>query len=146
MKRGGSIFAATLAALIVVRVAAMFVAPVFEPNGYVKETVKTSNLGFIKTVITSWGSFHPEAGGKDSVTTIIPPGTDPSVKVIDACERKEAKIRRNAGGGYIVTWFGTNRGAYLSLGDLERSAIRVLTGLMNSAAKDDLYEALGKKK
>ena len=32
MKRGGSIFAAALAALIVVRVAAMLVAPVFEPS------------------------------------------------------------------------------------------------------------------
>ena len=39
----------------------------------------------------------------------------------------------NADGTKTVIYTGTDRGAYLPLGDIQRSAIRVLTGIMNSA-------------
>ena len=65
MKRGGSIFAATLAALIVVRVAAMLVAPVFEPSEarYAAISANMARTGdwFVPS-FTYKGVYQPFAG------------------------------------------------------------------------------------
>ena len=56
-----------------------------------------------------------------------------SPRVEEAVKQGFAKIQENADGTKTVVYTGTNRGAYLPLGDIQRSAIRVLTGIMNSA-------------
>ena len=65
MKRGGSIFAAALAALIVVRVAAMLVAPVFEPSEarYAAISANMARTGdwFVPS-FTYKGVYQPFAG------------------------------------------------------------------------------------
>ena len=56
--------------------------PSFETDGSVKEIVRSTHFGMVKTMITSWGSFRNEAGGKDTISTIVPADTQVSEKVL----------------------------------------------------------------
>ncbi len=112
--------------------------PKFTPDGSVVETVTTKYFGIVKTVLSDWGSFHPEAGGKDTVTTTVAAGTELNETVRKAVEAGAAAVRENADGSKTVTYRGTERGAYLARGTVQECAMRILKVIMNSAAMDDL--------
>lgn len=116
-------------------------APEFEPDGSVKEMVKSSHFGMVKSTVSKWGAFVAAAEGKDTVSTTVASGTKPGEKVQEYVEQGIADVAQNADGSRTVTYRGTDRGAYLALGDLQACAMRVLRGLMNSAAMDELMEA-----
>lgn len=117
-------------------------APAFEADGAVKETIKSAHFGMVKSYLSNWGSFVPEVDGKDTVSTTVAAGTTLNPKVEEAVKNGIATVKKNADGSQTVTYCGTNRGAYLALGDLQTCAIRVLNGLMNSAAMDELLVAM----
>lgn len=116
--------------------------PRFEPDGAVHEVVKSAHFGFVKSIIANWGSFIPQMDGKNHVSTNVAVGTSVSPKVEDAVKKGLATVVKNNDGSHTVTYFGTERGAYLALGDLQACAIRVMSGLMRSSAMDDLLAAM----
>jgi len=117
-------------------------APAFAPDGAVQETVKSTHFGMVKSYLSNWGCFIPGADGADTVSTTVPAGTEVSTKVEELVKQGIASVMQNADGSHTVTCSGTNRGAYLALGDLQACAIRVLTGLMHSAAMDEMLRAM----
>ncbi len=117
-------------------------APQFGEDGSVSEIVKSSHFGIVKSYLSQWGSFVPDANGTDTAETTVAAGKEVSEKVREAVKNGTATIRDNADGSKLVTWKGTNRGAYLSRGDMQACAIRVLKMLMDSSAMDDLNNML----
>ena len=117
-------------------------APRFEPGGSVQEIVNTSHFGFVKTKLANWGSFVPDAHGKDTVSVTVTPGTKIDEKVKAAVRDGVASLSENADGSVTVAWHGIERGAYLPLGDLQSCAIRILNSLKNSAAAHEMFAAV----
>lgn len=117
-------------------------APAFAPDGAVQETVKSAHFGMVKSYLSNWGSFVPSDDGADTVSTTVAPGTAVSAKVEELVKQGIASVTKNPDGSHMVTYRGTNRGAYLALGDLQACAIRILNGLMHSAAMDEMLRAM----
>ncbi len=117
-------------------------APAFDEHGALLETEKSSHFGIVKTTEKKWGNFVPDANGKDHYTVGVKKDIEVSERVVEAQKKGEATVKRNADGTKEVTWIGTDRGAYLSLADLQHCAARVLRGIMNCAAMDDLEAAM----
>ena len=119
--------------------------PEFLADGAVEEIVKSSHFGMVKSYLSKWGSFMPHADGKDKVVTTVAAGVELNKKVKEMVEAGIATVTENTDGSKTVSYHGTNRGAYLCLGDLQNCAIRILKGLMNSAAMDNLLKCCGGK-
>ena len=115
-------------------------APVFTGDGAVAETVHSSHMGVIRTTLSQWGSFFPQADGKDMVTATVAAGKKLNERVQKAVEEGIASVQKNADGTMTVTYRGTERGAYLARGTLQECAMRILNVLMQSAAMDDLLK------
>ncbi len=116
--------------------------PEFGPDGYVKESVKTSHFGMLKTVREKWGSFVPSADGKDQKNVTVAADTALSEKVGEAEKNGFAEIIIQADGSRIVSWKGTDRGAYLKRENLESCACHILQGLLQSASMRELTERM----
>lgn len=115
-------------------------APTFAEDGAVVETVKSTHMGMVKNTFAKWGSFVPEAGGKDTVQTTVQPGVTLNDRVLKAIADGIAEVSQSADGITTVRYHGTERGAYLAKGTLQACAMRILTVLMGSAAMDDLLK------
>lgn len=117
-------------------------APQFDADGAIHQTTVLAYGGFFKNTQEDWNSFLPHADGADRVSTTVAAGTDLSARVAEAVEKGIAQVRENADGSKTVTYLGTDRGAWLPLGDIQKCAIRVLTGLMKSVAMEDLLRSV----
>lgn len=116
--------------------------PAFGADGAVSETVKTSHMGMVKTVLNQWGCFVPEAGGPDSVTTTVEPGVLLGDAVLKGLADGTVKVTENREGRKTVTWHGVRRGAYLPRGAVQACAMRILRTLLDSAAMEELESRL----
>lgn len=112
--------------------------PEFSPGGAVAETVKSSHFGMVKSRLDRWGSFVPCAGGKDTVFATVASGTSLAPAVLQAEKEGVAAITENADGSRTVTWYGTERGAYLARGELQACAMRILRVILRSRAMKEL--------
>lgn len=106
----------------------------FDKDGAVHQDKIAMYGGVFNKMVDDWGSFSPESGGKDALKVTVVADVKISPRVEEAVKQGMAKVKENADGTKTVVYTGTSRGAYLLLGDIQRSAIRVLTGIMNSAA------------
>lgn len=113
-------------------------APIFTEDGAIVESVKSTHMGMVKNTFAKWGSFVPEAGGKDMVQTTVAPGKALNERVQKAVEAGIASVENHADGSKTVTYRGTDRGAYLARGTLQECAMRILNVLLHSSAMDDL--------
>ena len=86
-----------------------------------------------------WGSFLPDKNGKDTVVTYVQPDAKLNDKVVRMKEEGVCTIE-NVENGMKITYRGTDRGAYLSLGDLQQAVIHFLNEIKNSAAMKRLME------
>lgn len=116
--------------------------PVFTADGAVEEQVKNLYGGVIKTTLTQWGSFVPQAGGPDTVTTRVARNKKLHPRVEQAVKDGTAKVEKQPDGSKLVTYFGIDRGACLARGTLQACAARILEGLLHSAAMDDLLRRI----
>lgn len=117
--------------------------PVFEADGAVREETFEVYGGFFKENVAMWNAFEPSADGPDTVCAQVAPGATVSAKVKELEEKRIASVRENGDGSHTVVYRGTDRGAYLALGDLQRCAAHVLRGLMNSSAYEDMMKIKG---
>ncbi len=114
--------------------------PVFTPDGAVKEEVFEVYGGFKKEIIQNGNAFKPNAVGMDTVYTKVEAGIELSVKVTKLVADGVATVAEQADGSKIVTYRGTNKGSYLSLGDLQKCAANVLRSLMNSSTYEKIFK------
>ena len=113
-------------------------APVFDTDGAVHQTVVTAYGGFFKNTQEDWNSFVPDKDGADTVSTTVAAGQKLSPRVEEAVKVGIAQVTDQSDGSKLVTYRGIDRGAWLPLGDIQKCAIRVLTGIMNAAPMDDM--------
>ena len=113
-------------------------APVFDADGAVHQTVVTAYGGFFKNTQEDWNSFVPDKDGADTVSTTVAAGKKLSPRVEEAVKVGIAQVTDQSDGSKLVTYRGIDRGAWLPLGDIQKCAIRVLTGIMNAAPMDDM--------
>ena len=108
-------------------------APSFDDDGAVhQDKIKTYGGAFSRQV-DAWGSFVAEADGKEEIRVTVASGKEISERVKPLIESGAAVVETGSDGSKTVVYHGTNRGAYLPLGDLQRNAMRILTWLMNNA-------------
>lgn len=105
----------------------------FDKDGAVHQDRIAMYGGMFHQTIDAWNSFAPNADGKDKITVQVNAGVKLSPRVEEAVKNGIASVAENADGSKTVTYSGTNRGAYLPLGDIQRSAMRVLKLLMENA-------------
>lgn len=117
-------------------------APVFDPDGAVHQTTVTAYGGFFKNTQEDWNSFIPDKNGKDTVFTKVAASQKLSSRVEEAVKNGVAEVTVQRDGSKIVTYRGIDRGAWLPLGDIQKCAIRVLTGIMNAAPMDDMLQEM----
>lgn len=113
-------------------------APVFDEDGAVHQTTRAAWGGFFHNTFDDWNSFLPQKGGEDTVMAEVAANVTISSRVEEAVKAGIAEIKTNADGSRRVIYHGIDRGAWLSLGDVQKCAIRVLTGIMKSAAMADM--------
>lgn len=113
-------------------------APVFDPDGAVHQTTVAAYGGFFKNTQEDWNSFIPDKDGADTVTTTVAANQKVSPSVEEAIKNGIAAVKEQSDGSKLVTYHGIDRGAWLPLGDIQKCAIRVLTGIMNAAPMDDM--------
>lgn len=114
--------------------------PVFTSDGAVKEDVFEVYGGFMKEYVEYWNSFEPDAEGKDTVSTTVAAEIELSEKVTKQVEDGIAIVCEQVDGSKVITYRGTNRGAYLSLGDVQKCAASVLRSVMNSSAYESMMK------
>lgn len=112
--------------------------PVFDPDGAIHQTTVTAYGGFFKSTQSDWNSFIPDKDGADTVSTKVAAGQNLSPRVEEAVKNGIAEVTQRSDGSKVVTYRGIDRGAWLPLGDVQKCAIRVLTGIMNAAPMDDM--------
>jgi len=108
--------------------------PDFSDNGSVKEEILDIFGGFMQEHVQSWNSFEPDRDGKDSVSVEVKAGIGLGENVKSMIDADAAFVETDINGNRIVTYRGTDRGAYLKLGELQKCASAVLKSLMNSSA------------
>lgn len=107
--------------------------PQFDPDGGIHQKRIAMYGGIYQKKMDVWNSFVPEKGGKDKVTVRVKSNKKLSPRVTEAVTQGLAKIRDNPDGSRTVIYYGTDRGAWLPLGDIQRCAGNVLRVLMNNA-------------
>ena len=117
--------------------------PEFDTDGYVKEEEFEVYGGFTTEKIQYWNAFVPSADGKDEVHVTAAADTVLNPRILELEQEGIASITINADGSRLITYRGTDRGAYLSLVDLQRSAVRVLDMIINSSAFDNMLRQNG---
>ena len=114
-------------------------APTFAEDGYVETVEKCFVFNEPMIKYERWGSFLPDKNGKDTVVTYVQPDAKLNDKVVRMKEEGVCTIE-NVENGMKITYRGTDRGAYLSLGDLQQAVIHFLNEIKNSAAMKRLME------
>lgn len=117
-------------------------APVFDADGAVHQTTVTAYGGFFKNTQEDWNSFIPDQNGADTVSTTVAADKMLSARVEEAVKRGAADVTVQSDGSKIVTYRGIDRGAWLPLGDIQKCAIRVLTGIINAAPMEDMLRGV----
>ena len=115
-------------------------APVFDADGAVHRTTVTAYGGFFKNTQEDWNSFIPDKNGTDTVSTMVVAKEKLSSRVEEAVKNGVAEVIEQSDGSNIVTYHGIDRGAWLPLGDIQKCAIRVLSGIMTAAPMDDMLK------
>nr|AFN84581.1 beta-glucosidase-related glycosidases [uncultured bacterium scaffold00056] len=105
----------------------------FDKDGAIHQDRIAMYGGVLHRTVDAWNSFAPEPGGRDTLTVRVEQGVKLSGHVNEAVKSGIASVTENADGSKTVTYTGTNRGAYLSLGDIQRCAMHVLKVLMENA-------------
>ena len=105
----------------------------FDPDGAVHQDKISMYGGIFHKTVDAWNSFAPSAHGRDQLTVRVEKGVKLSSRVEDAEKAGYARISSQADGSTMVIYQGENRGAYLSLGDIQRSAARVLKVILENA-------------
>ncbi len=114
--------------------------PEFATDGYVKEEEFEVYGGFTTEQIQYWNAFEPSADGKDEVCVTVAADIEINPRVSRMEQDGIVSIKENKDGSRLITYRGTDRGAYLSLADLQRSAVRVLEMIINSSAYDNMLK------
>ena len=100
--------------------------PAFAPDGYVEEATHNVFGGFIKETVQHWNCFAVSPGGPDRVSTRVAAGITLNQNIEKMVEAGAAVVEPQPDGSNLVTYYGINRGAYLSLGDVQKCAASVL--------------------
>lgn len=114
--------------------------PVFGPDGAVRQKTVAAYGGFFKNTQEDWNSFIPCKDGADTVSATVASNQKLSPRVEDAVKNGIAEVTEQSDGSKIVTYHGIDRGAWLPLGDIQKCAVRVLTGIMNAAPMEDMMK------
>jgi len=114
--------------------------PEFLENGFVQ--VETFDVfgGFFKEQVEKWNSFRPCKEGKDTYSVLVKSKEFLAKEVDEYVKKGIALVKENEGGSLIVTYKGWKLGAYLSLGDVQKSAYRVLKFIQNSLSMEIIRE------
>ena len=114
-------------------------APLFEEDGSINVTTIVLHGGFSTEKIENWNSFLVHAEGKDYCSTIVAADIEVGEKVQTMVEEKKASIIVQGDNTKLVKYFGTNIGAYLTKGDLQKSVMNFLKVLMKTWNIKDVY-------
>lgn len=107
--------------------------PEFDADGSIHRSRISMYGGVMHRDVEAWNSFAPETGGKDTYSVTVAQGIQLGEGAKKALAEGYAQVQEEADGSRTLVYFGTNRGAYLPLGDLQRCAMRVLKVLMDNA-------------
>ncbi|MCR5580798.1 MAG: glycoside hydrolase family 3 C-terminal domain-containing protein [Pseudobutyrivibrio sp.] len=122
--------------------AMMQVEPTFEADGYVTVVEKAFKNGEAMISYEKWGSYILDKNGKERVSSVV----GPNVTISDIALRLQSEglcdIQVQEDGRKILTYRCTNRGAYLSLGDLQQAVIHILNEIKDSAAMQKLVKEI----
>lgn len=115
--------------------------PEFMSDGSISCRTTPSYVGVGGTVIENWNSFLPQANGRDTCTAIVASEIETGEKVQEMVDRKIAAVKVNEDGSKTVTYKGTYTPAYITLGDVQKSAMNLLNVLLKSWTVNLVYNA-----
>ncbi len=118
--------------------AMMNVPPTFAADGYVEVVEKNYMRNRPMIQYEKWGSYILDKDGADILNTVVAPKVPLNERIAELEELGICQVREEPDGSRTIAYRCTNRGAYLSLGDLQQAVIHILTEIGNSAAMHSL--------
>ena len=113
--------------------------PVFNTDGRVEFEKISMHGGYYTKEAENWGSFKLDAMGKDRCTTTVSAEQEVNEKVVELVKGKEANITLREDGSKIIEYYGVELGAFITLGDLQNSAINFLNVVLKSWNMQSVY-------
>lgn len=114
----------------------------FAEDGYVTSVKKCYYYNRAMIEYENWGSFVPDKNGEDVVMTTVAADIEISEKAQTLINEGICTVTVESNGNKTLRYKGTNRGAYLCLGDLQNAAIHILGTILNSASMQKLLDAV----
>ena len=115
--------------------------PEFMPDGSISCRTNPSYVGLAENVIENWNSFLPQANGKDICTATVASDIEIGEKVKEMVDRKIATVKVNEDDTKTITYTGTYTPAYITLGDVQKSAMNLLNVILKSWTVKLVYNA-----
>ncbi|BCZ48953.1 beta-glucosidase [Clostridium gelidum] len=116
------------------------IEPQFEKDGYVKVSKAFDFVTFSMKNVESWNNFILDPNGKDTAITKVAAGVELNPSVKETENEGLAEVTTNQDGTKTVTYKGRYDEPKLYLGDLQRSAIRVLNTIMQSTQFKNMHK------
>jgi beta-glucosidase len=119
--------------------AVLALEPEFAADGSITTTIVPSYVGLEEKIVENWNSFILDAKGRDICSTIVAADFEISEKVREMIEKKLAVISINEDGSKTINYKGTRREAYITLGDVQKSARNLLSVILKSSICKYVY-------
>lgn len=108
------------------------IEPHFEKDGYVKVSKSFDFVTYSMKNVEAWNNFILDSNGKDTAIAKVAAGVELNPSVKEKENEGVAEVAANEDGTKTVTYKGRYDDPKLYLGDLQRSAMRVLNAVMQS--------------
>ena len=116
------------------------VEPNFEKDGYVKISKKFDFVTYSVVDVEAWNNFILDSNGKEAAATKVAAGVQLNPSIKEKENEGLAEVTTNQDGTKTITYKGRYDEPKLYLGDLQRSAMRVLNTIMQSKQFKDIHK------
>jgi len=115
------------------------IEPQFEKDGYVKVSKSFDFVTYSMKNVESWNNFILDSNGKEAAVTKVAAGVQLNPSIKEKENEGLAEVTTNQDGTKTVKYKGRYDEPKLYLGDLQRSAIRVLNTVMQSTQFKNMH-------
>lgn len=119
--------------------AVLALKPEFNSDGSIKTTIIPGSIGIKEKIFEYWNSFIPDVDGNDTCSTRVASDIKVGEKVKEMVDKNIAFIKINEDGSKTVTYNGIRKEAYITLGDVQKSAMNILNVLLKSSTCKYVY-------
>lgn len=113
--------------------------PIFRKDGRIEHAIVSFHGGYFTKEVENWGSFMLDQNGSDVCIAEVEAGVEVNEKITTLVDEKKAKIIEHNDGTKTIEYYGNDLGAFITLGDLQKSVINFLNVIIKSKNMQLIY-------